>query len=217
MRPTEVPASAKRLKQLALLESVADESARMLSGRPPVTHPAPLNTGPHYPLPPASVPPPPIFPHDGMHVIYSSGPSAGQPHAVPVHSDPFQVRPWTSQAFHRGPVHPHAPSMSMTQGQLLGLMNGPRGTPMPGLHGFVPPPLAPMGQYRPYLPAAPMMSAPYGGPLPRLPRQTFGPAQVSPLSAPAMSPGFNLGGGAPNPALLSILNEGGGGVDSVVT
>ncbi|KAJ7487590.1 Dcp2, box A domain-containing protein, partial [Mycena galericulata] len=136
-RSSEVPGSAKRLKQLALLESVADESARMLSHRSPPpgnARPAMNNGTPHYPLPPASVPPPPAFQHDPMQVLYSSG----QPHPPAFHGmhpgqDPFQVRPWTSQAFHRGPMHPAGPSsMSMSQSQLLGLMNGaPRGTPMP--------------------------------------------------------------------------------------
>ncbi|KAJ7786298.1 Dcp2, box A domain-containing protein, partial [Mycena metata] len=138
-RSSEVPGSAKRLKQLALLESVADESARMLSHRAPP--PAMANTRPgmnstsvpHYPLPPASVPPtlrsdaaPPANGFNGIH--------PGQ--------DPFQVRPWTSQAFHRvpmgGPMHgggmhqmhtPGPSSMSMSQGQLLAIMN--RGTPAP--------------------------------------------------------------------------------------
>ncbi|KAJ7103542.1 Dcp2, box A domain-containing protein, partial [Mycena belliarum] len=130
-RSNEVPGSAKRLRQLALLESVADESARMMSHRSPPPYMAHarlpvMNNVPHYPLPPASVPPPPVFPHDPMQVLYSSG------HQPPVHGlagmppgqDPFQVRPWTSQAFHRGPMHPPGPSSaSMTQGQLLALMN----------------------------------------------------------------------------------------------
>ncbi|KAJ6604641.1 Dcp2, box A domain-containing protein, partial [Mycena vulgaris] len=136
-RSSEVPGSAKRLKQLALLESVADESARMLSHRPPpMVNPRPMMHGtsvPHYPLPPASVPPPPVFPHNPMQVLYSSGqppPAHNFNNGMHPGQDPFQVRPWTSQAFHRGPMHPPGPSsMSMSQGQLLALMNGPRGTP----------------------------------------------------------------------------------------
>ncbi|KAJ7357358.1 Dcp2, box A domain-containing protein [Mycena albidolilacea] len=204
-RSSEVPGSAKRLKQLALLESVADESARMQSQRPP---PPPLpfvnnsrpGMHPYYPLPPASVPPPPIFPqHDPMQVLYSSGQQHPQP--PPVHGfnamqDPFQVRPWTSQAFHRGPplphMHPAGPSRmnsSMSQSQLLTLMNsGARGTPMPP-----PPP--------PY--AGPMHGGMRMGPPPQLRPQFTAGGALPPLSAPAMSPGFPA-----NPALLSILNGG---------
>ncbi|KAJ7783776.1 Dcp2, box A domain-containing protein [Mycena maculata] len=213
-RSSEVPGSAKRLKQLALLESVADESARMLlSHRSPVpapanacARPAMHNNVPHYPLPPASVPPPP---YDPTQVLYSSG-QHEHPHQPPpppgfnngLHpvQDPFQVRPWTSQAFHRGPMHPAGPSsMSMTQGQLLGLMNGPRGTPMPAppppQHGYGGPAMhgAPRGYFPPAL--APYRAGPPAAPL----RGGFG--VPPPLSAPAMSPGFPA-----NPALLSILN-----------
>ncbi|KAJ6509525.1 Dcp2, box A domain-containing protein [Mycena vitilis] len=210
-RSSEVPGSAKRLKQLALLETVADESARMLSQRPspPTVHPRMNSTTvPHYPLPPASVPPPPIFPHDPMQVLYSSGPPHGFNGMHPG-QDPFQVRPWTSQAFHRGPMggppmHPPMPSsMSMSQGQLLALMSGQRGTPMPPppphqQHGY--------GAPRPYFPAPP---APYAGPAyppglrggaPLRQGMAHGPP---PLSAPAMPPGFPA-----NAGLLSILNGG---------
>ncbi|KAJ6575105.1 hypothetical protein B0H19DRAFT_627456 [Mycena capillaripes] len=215
-RSSEVPGSAKRLQQLALLESVADESARMLSQRPPppFTYPRLGNTAMphHYPLPPASVPPPPIFPHDPMQVLYSSG-QPPPPHGFNgMHpgQDPFQVRPWTSQAFHRGPMggplHPGGPSsMSMSQGQLLALMNGPRGSPMPP-HAYPGPPMH--GAPRPYFPPPPV-PAPYGGPAypngvrggpPMHLRQGIvNPAGPPPLSGPAMSP-------AANPALLSILN-----------
>ncbi|KAJ7630927.1 Dcp2, box A domain-containing protein [Roridomyces roridus] len=184
-RSTEVPGSAKRLRQLALLESVADESARMLLHRSPQlanASPAINHSMAPYPLPPASVPPPPGYSHDPMQVLYSSG--QPQPpvhtgfHGMPPGQDPFQVRPWTSQAFHRGPMHPHGPnSMSMTQSQLLGLMNGPQGRPV------MPMPMPP-----PPFPGAPMMNGP----------RPFLPGQV-PVSAPVF-PG--------NAALLSILNGG---------
>ncbi|KAJ6608439.1 hypothetical protein B0H10DRAFT_2226848 [Mycena sp. CBHHK59/15] len=51
--------------------------------------------------------------------------------------------------------------------QMVGILYLASAHPMPGPHGFVLPVLAPMGQYRPYLPAAPMVShasAPFGGP-----------------------------------------------------
>ncbi|KAJ7706192.1 hypothetical protein B0H17DRAFT_615382 [Mycena rosella] len=222
-RSSEVPGSAKRLQQLALLESVADESARMLSHRPPppMGNPRPVMHNnstllAHYPLPPASVPPPPVFPHDPMHVLYSSGQQQQPPghgfNGMHPGQDPFQVRPWTSQAFHRGPMHPPGPSsMSMSQGQLLALMNGPRGTPMPPPpppHMYGVPPMH--GVPRSYFPAQPM--GPHAGahyPMragpPTALRPGFG-VGPGPLSAPAMSPGFP----AHNPALLSILNGGRG-------
>ncbi|KAJ7492628.1 DCP2-domain-containing protein [Mycena latifolia] len=221
-RSSEVPGSAKRLKQLALLESVADESARMmLSHRPtpPMANARPAMHSSHYPLPPASVPPPPVFPHDPMQVLYSSGQQQPQPpmhgfHGMP--QDPFQVRPWTSQAFHRGPMHPPGPgpsSMSMTQGQLLALMNnGPRGTPMPGMpHAYGVPPMhgpPPRPFYGPPTglaggpPSGPYPGPARAGPPPPL-RTGFG-LGAGPLSAPAVSPGFPVH----NPALLSILNGG---------
>ncbi|KAJ7169909.1 Dcp2, box A domain-containing protein [Mycena filopes] len=220
-RSNEVPGSAKRLKQLALLECVADESARILSNRAP---PPPMGNNrpgmnstsvPHYPLPPASVPPPP---YDPMQVLYSSG----QQHQPPlgfngIHpgQDPFQVRPWTSQAFHRvpmgGPMYggipppmhtPGPSSMSMSQGQLLSIMN--RGTPM-----TMAAPAAPA-----YLGSPPMHRGYFGGP-PQLAPGSYGragppvglrsqfPVGPTPLSAPAMSGVFPA-----NPALLSILNGG---------
>ncbi|KAJ7932407.1 Dcp2, box A domain-containing protein [Mycena leptocephala] len=178
-RSSEVPGSAKRLKQLALLESVADESARILSQRPSL--PSLVNNArlgmnnstmmPHYPLPPASVPPPPFVPHDPMQVLYSSG----QPPPPPAHGfngmHPSQDPPMMGGP----PLHPGGPSsMSMSQGQLLALMNGQRGTPM-----------APMP---PPFPGPPMLGL---------------RANAPPLSAPAMSPVFPA-----NPALLSILNGG---------
>jgi hypothetical protein len=103
----------------------------------------------------------------------------------------------------------------MSQSQLLTLMNGPRGTPMPPPVAYPHPPPPPphmQGQYRAFFPpppVAPQMAA-YGmrtGPLSVMHRQGFGAAGATPLSAPAMSPGFPVGaGGPPNPALLSILN-----------
>ncbi|KAJ7038213.1 Dcp2, box A domain-containing protein [Mycena alexandri] len=230
-RSSEVPGSAKRLKQLALLECVADESARMLSHRAPppaMANPRPGMNGtfvPHYPLPPASVPPPP---YDPMQVLYSSGQQRHHHHHHHHHQqqqqqqqlptngfngihpgqDPFQVRPWTSQAFHRvpmgGPMHGggmqpmHSPgpsSMSMSQGQLLAIMN--RGTPQGPAQAYPGPP--------PYF-AAPFagVSYPRAGPPPQLRGQfPVNVGAVPPMSAPAISPGFPA-----NPALLSILNGG---------
>ncbi|KDQ63535.1 hypothetical protein JAAARDRAFT_29551 [Jaapia argillacea MUCL 33604] len=153
-KPTELPVSGKRLKQLALLESVADESARMT----PVLGQRflPLNASfgnmsmdPRsggYPGPCMSVPPPPMTSFNGglgdSRVIYSSnpnigylpGPSARMPapmHVPPpvppssVYDDPFQVRPRTSAAFHPSHLGHGNPRMSMNERQLLTLLSGP--------------------------------------------------------------------------------------------
>lgn len=85
--------------------------------------------------------------------------------------------------------------MSMSQGQLLALMNGQRGTPMaPMPPPFPGPPM--LGVPRPYFPPA-YPNGGRGGLAGQL------RANAPPLSAPAMSPVFPA-----NPALLSILNGG---------
>ena len=154
MRPAEVPMSGKRLKQLALLESVADESARMtpvlgkrelIDGglNPPLHHHrhsfAFGTRGPSPPLLPSN-------PND-LRVIYSSNigaaassPSAVRPaqgtlhHQATVADDPFRVRPRSSNAARR--LHPatlHG-TVSMNQEQLLAMMNGyPPADPRPPL------------------------------------------------------------------------------------
>jgi mRNA-decapping enzyme subunit 2 len=160
-RPIEM--SGKRLKQLALLESVADESARMtphLGKRdlPYVGHMNDMSGGQmvggrsHFaPGPPASVPPPAVMSNDpsDLRVIYSSGlggPIA--PHSAflpslhatsqptPLHDDPFQVRPRTSHSFRGGSYPPT--SISMNQSQLLAMINGPRPPIQPPSSNFHP-------------------------------------------------------------------------------
>jgi len=178
-RPSEIPTSGKRLKQLALLETVADESARMtpqLGNRDQVTQSVrPLDSAqgyqlpvngrhPYAPGPSPSIPPPYTTNNnmDDLRVIYSSGrgPDPMQP-GVPYHprpappDDPFQVRPRINQ----GPMYPGHPfparPASMHQNQLLSLLAGP------GLQG--PNMLTPTQQ-----PAAPQFVGPY-------PHATIGP------------------------------------------
>ncbi|KAJ7225523.1 Dcp2, box A domain-containing protein [Mycena pura] len=200
-RSSEVPSSAKRMKQLALLESVADESAKMLSYRqpPPLANPRQVMNSTQYPLPPASVPPPPVFPHDPMQVLYSSGQQLPtQFNGMALGHDPFQVRPWTSQAFHRGPMggpmHPPGPSsMSITQSPLQSLVNGQQGAAMPG-----PAPYAYGGPPHAYFappPPPPPLRQP-GVPQRHPSAMRTGPPGGAPLSA----------GAGGNAALLSILN-----------
>jgi mRNA-decapping enzyme subunit 2 len=150
-RPSEIPTSGKRLKQLALLETVADESARMtpqLANRDYLTQPTgPRDSTQGYQLPmngrhpyasrsPASVPPSYTTNNiDDLRVIYSSGqgPDPMQP-GMSYHpqtrpappDDPFQVRPRINQT---GPMYPGHPfpgrAASMHQNQLLSLLAAP--------------------------------------------------------------------------------------------
>lgn len=164
-RPLELPTSGKRLKQLALLETVADESVRFtpqMSAKellPQVGEPIngaqgfqmPLNGHPNYPPGPSiSVPPPP----HNMNVLYSSNHGPGQMQSMPYQQlpgsylpssnfdDPFTVRPRTSQSVHQAPpFHGHAFAgrpTSMHQNQLLSLLAGP-GPQGQGVHGPPPP------------------------------------------------------------------------------
>lgn len=215
--PPEMPTSAKRLQQLALLESVADESARM--------SPFLRNAVPQYPvppLPPASVPPPS---HDlnNTRLLYSSGPAPGLPAHDPWHPMPlpdlFQARPRTSNTIQR-PIYHGPGSMSMNQSQLLALMNAPRPGPGPvhppahASHAF-PHPRSQMYAPPPYISAPPFgrpMQMGQGPPQMYHPGPLAHPMQPVPLSAPAMSPGFNVphyghnANGVMNNHLLSILN-----------
>jgi mRNA-decapping enzyme subunit 2 len=160
LRPAEVAMSGKRLKQLALLESVADESARMtpILGKrelidgglnPPLLHHR------HSFAVGTSAPSPPLRPSDpnDLRVTYSSNigaaassPSAVRPagqgslhHQATVADDPFRVRPRSSNAAqHIHPATLHG-SVSMNQEQLLAMMNGylpadPRPPPPPQPH-----------------------------------------------------------------------------------
>lgn len=143
-RAVEVPSSAKRLKQLSLLESVADESARMaplIAARAAMASRGPAPNS--YPQPSPSVPPQPIAMQHGMHGIPSvfSGPAYKFPNQYPnqmLEHDHYQLRSRTSQAIHRGPAHNVTGSVNIKQNQLLNTLNNARGIPMdasfPPLH-----------------------------------------------------------------------------------
>ncbi|KAG8219805.1 hypothetical protein J3R82DRAFT_778 [Butyriboletus roseoflavus] len=142
-RPAEVPASGKRLKQLALLESLADESSKMtpthISRELPPTHDPdcrPLG----YPGPSTSVLPPTSratqvnlgVSHElgtsvpSLHPVRGSNlPPLHASHEHPILGDPFQVRPRSSQLRHStylGSVSPHG---VRNQNQALSLLGGP--------------------------------------------------------------------------------------------
>jgi mRNA-decapping enzyme subunit 2 len=156
-RPTETPASAKQMKQLALLESIADESERTAHNnlmKQPSVNPLTLINGhpvhgrqPY--LPPASVPPMalggagPGLPNangllysSGLRQPYDSLGNLANPLVPPprppssAYDDPFQVRPRTSQTFR--PIPPPPPPV------LLPLVQPPQhhpsATPFPPGH-----------------------------------------------------------------------------------
>ena len=220
-----VPTSAKALQQLSLLESVANESARMapiIAARAAQPLPQPLPPTGYPPLPPSHLvhgnvlqDPRPLTAFDptafqtsgyplGFNSMYPVHPP---PPNVPMqHSDPYYIRSHTSQAFHRPPLHNPTGSVSFGYGQPF--MNGAR------------PPLEP-----PHLPPG-RIGPPNMNPA-TLPNLTFhDPRQLpgSSMPPPAMNypPAFNNFSGvgpspsarlSPNPpgnptsaALLSILN-----------
>lgn len=179
-RSVEMPTSGKRLKQLALLESVADESSRMtpslsqregalsFGGRRPFVHTEPAST-------------PTVQPNNN--VIYSSGPGVGQliPTATPfpAHDDVFRVRPETSYS-QRGP----------NQGQFAAAAPNTR-APNANVVGLYPPASHIQGHYRTAVAAGFSRSSTY--------------SSCAGAVTPAMLPGDGMR--ASNSAkLLSILN-----------
>ena len=237
-RPPELPTSGKRLKQLALLETVADESARftpqmnakeLLSQ---VSEPGngaqglqvPLNGNPSYPPGPSA----PVLsqPHS-MNVFYSSNHGPGQMQPVPYqqlprcypppsnYDDPFTVQPRTTQSVHQAPpFHGYARRpTSMHQNQLLSLLAGP-GPQGQDIHGS-PPPLG--SQIVDPYPCSTMGSHQHAIPPPSrdppslqaTPHNSY-PSQPQsiPVSAPSQSSLFYLPLQPNSPTLLSILNRG---------
>ncbi|KAJ2920206.1 hypothetical protein MD484_g233, partial [Candolleomyces efflorescens] len=162
--------SARRLQQLSLLETVANESARMtpkLANRMPYTP-----TGPPPPLPPLPDP----------RMLNSFNPNNARPMpALPPHFasttysqpsyDPF-IRSRTSQAVHRTGFHSSPGSASMNHNQLLSLINntrsgvGPPPPPGPAIpHAYPPAGFPSNGPYS-YGPPPPAMQ-PIPGPHPQ--------------------------------------------------
>ena len=149
-RPAEMPTSGKRLKQLALLETVADESSKMtptlISRELPPIH------GPDYPPgysgPSASVPPPTSYATrvnlgasfepgasvPSLNAVRSANlpPSYGS-HEHPILGDPFQVRPRSSQLNHSTSTYPGGVLTRgvRNQNQALPLLGGPPHVPPP--------------------------------------------------------------------------------------
>lgn len=203
-KPAELPTTARRMKHLALLESVADESARMspmIRDAPALpSAPPPSNLG--YPYPPASLPPQALQDPNDLRVLYSSSvapghlvPSYGPPSMAPGYppgpiQDPFLVRPRTSFNYHR-PMYAAAgmPSggISMSQAEMLNLINAqPRANPA----------MAPSYPYQ-EPPPQPYPAAGYSGPVPQPHLQGAYPGPPMQLHAAAGYPG---GQPQPHPA-----------------
>jgi mRNA-decapping enzyme subunit 2 len=140
----DVQISATRLKQLSLLETVADESARMssvIAARAAMTSTNPVVNG--YPLLPQSVPPPSQSMMLGNTrdpgLIYSSDHPRVPSHALgvqPIYNslennfygehDASQFRSRTSQSIHRTLTHNPTGSINVHQSHLLAALNGSR-------------------------------------------------------------------------------------------
>jgi mRNA-decapping enzyme subunit 2 len=238
-RPAGIPINGKRLKQLALLEAVADQSSRMTPA--PAMRPTQLQMSPG-PVPPAPVHAPltpnTAMPHNvtNLSSMYSNthGPYM---HPVPQtgHFNPpipdnaFIVRPRTSNSFCAPPSHPLRPFNSrgsMNQAQLLSALSG---TPHPS-SGFHLPPIPPMhnvpgpNTYPLHsIPAAvtgmPSRTGPYppavsrgAPPQPRVQpsRSASGPVPTSSLPFQPAVPFSRSTVGPQNSHLLNILNRSSG-------
>jgi len=111
---TDVPASATTLKHIALLESVADESARMTS----IIHRKPSHGTHHsfrHSMAPCSVPPPSLVPGESGIV--------GAPLPSDSSCEPYHMRSRTSHACH--PIPLNSQGANRNQDYLLGLMCNP--------------------------------------------------------------------------------------------
>lgn len=210
-RPADnVPISATRLKQLSLLETVADESARMssvIAARAAMTSTNPVVNG--YPLPPQSVPPQSMMLGNTRDpgLIYSSDHPRVPSHALgfqPVYNplennfrgepDASQFRSRTSQSIHRNLTHNPTGSINIHQSHLLAALNGSR---TPSLYpSQYDPPTHNVSMYPRHIP----------------PSQTFRSAPQPPSSTVTGFPPINRGLHPTtvyppyNPSLLSILN-----------
>jgi mRNA-decapping enzyme subunit 2 len=229
---TEMPVSGKQLKQLALLESVADESARMT---PVLGHRAsqvfaaarssPVMTTRPPGRPIADMPSPALMNGNsafaGSPVAYASSPRtlafpppqglpAGEPHLNGMNFHSFQERPRTSAAMR--PFHGSGTvagnRASMDQSQLYAMMSRPRTmipSMLPGVNHQPPPFLPP--------PTAPPMELlpPHGG----LGYARSAPGPHHPLHLLSNSPSSFTSPSVPPSSsanLLSILNASPNGV-----
>lgn len=224
-RPAGIPMNGKRLKQLALLEAVADESSRMInpSLRPATqTSPSPheaFHAPYHAPLSPNTV-----MSHNftNLSPMYSnthgpyipSVPKTG-PFNPPSPDNVFTVRPRTSNSFRPVPNHPPRSSntrASMNQAQLLGALSSTPGhhrspvPPLPILNYHGPstyPPIPTVATGAPMFRTGPRPPTVGRGPPPPLrvlPSQTVSGPAVAAQSLPS-TPGGSSNFGFPRPSV----------------
>jgi mRNA-decapping enzyme subunit 2 len=239
-RPAGIPINGKRLKQLALLEAVADQSSRMT--------PAPAMRPTQLQMSPGAVPPAPVhapltpntaMPHNvtNLSSMYSNthGPYLHPvPHTghfnSPTPDNAFIVRPRTSNSFCPPPSHPPRPFNSrgsMNQAQLLGALSGssyssPSGfhlPPIPPMHNVPAPNTYPIHPIPSAVTGMPSRTGPYP---PAVSRGAPPQSRVQPLrsaSGPVPAPSLPFHPAVPfarstvnpqNSQLLNILNRGSG-------
>ena len=216
----DIPISATRLKQLSLLETVADESARMssaIAARAAMTNANPVANG--YPLPPLSVPPQSMMLGNTRDpgLIYSSDHPRVPSHALGFQSvynplehnfheehDAFQVRSRTSQSIHRTLTHNPTNSINIHQNHLLAAMNGSR-TPSLAPSQYSPQFIQQQHQPLKMYHAGPPIHSPRHIAPPQV-FHSFSPVPQPAASSISINPGLHPT--TPyNPSLLSILNN----------
>ena len=222
-RPAGIPMNGKQLRQLALLEAIADESSRMtLASHPGVQSPSPHGA------PPAliHVPPPPntVMSHNftNLSPMYSNthGPYLPIPQTGPLNppspDNGLAVRPRTSNSFRPGPNHPPRSFNtrgSMNQAQLVSAVSGtsyPYAS-TPSLHRSPIPPMPNLNFHSPSTyPPPPIPTVIPGAPTfrtgPHPPALGRGPVPPLPiLSSQAMSGPATAQGFLPTPGGSSNL------------
>ncbi|KAF8622482.1 hypothetical protein AX15_006998 [Amanita polypyramis BW_CC] len=146
-RPLDLPTSAKQLKQIALLESVVDESAKLVTtimhhnstlpvamdgSRPVLVSPPPS-------LPVPSNRPPHVLYNHSPALLHQRSPLLGAPATTNVSSySSLPVRSMTSHALFRGPMQTHMSSMNITQSHSLDVMGASNVTPEPFVQSYGP-------------------------------------------------------------------------------
>lgn len=229
-RPAEVPTSGKRLKQLALLELVADESSKMtpvLMNRDlPAVHTRDTFLGRH-PGTCASVPPPAVYempserydptlsrPGARMHYPRSAHiPTPRSPFQYPSTTDTLQVRPHSGQLTRYGVSIAASRDRIGQQNQLLSLLGSHPEVSANGEPYRVPEHLG--ARSSPYFhSSAPSIQPVYPNPSPpylNASSPTTLPGARAPLTTQTASPPSSRLAPSSTAQLLSILNSGGRG------
>ena len=194
-RPLDLPTSAKQLKQMALLESVADESAKLatttmhhnstLSATTDASYAAPVS-----PLPVSSNTPHMLYNHS-LALLHQRSPLLGAPATTKVPSYSLPVRSITSHALYRDPIQTFSPNLNI-QSHSLDVMGASSNILEPLLrsHGHTHAAASTASIVNP----SQMQSGPLSPPSRQFARLTPTPSGIPPHNASANS-------------LLSILNS----------